>query len=207
MTQLARPLWAMALLLAVGGPAAAESYCVACYGPDAVYRCVIAGAAAGAPADPRHQVQCIKHLAKGGGHARCSVERFSVEGCTGPERVIDPATSTIPLAPGAAETEAARPTPAIPPAAGPPLTGDTPTVAKPDAASSEPPAGPAAPPRTVEELAKTTVENTKKSIDDVTGTVKQSTEKAGDQIQGFGSAVGNAAKKSWDCMMSLFSDC
>lgn len=191
MTRLARPLWAMAWLLAVGGPAAAESYCVACYGPDAVYRCVIAGAAAEAPADPRHQVQCIKQLARAGGHARCSVERFSVEGCTGPERVIDPASSTIPLAPRAAETEPA-------PAAGPPLPGDTPAVAAPD---------PAAPPRTVEELAKTTVENTKKSIEDVTGTVKQSTEKAGDQIQGFGSAVGNAAKKSWDCMMSLFSDC
>jgi hypothetical protein len=78
------------------------------------------------------------------------------------------------------------------------LPGDPPAIAAPD---------PAQPPRTVEELAKTTVENTKKNIDDVTGTVKQSTQKAGDQIQGFGSAVGNAAKKSWDCVTSLFSDC
>jgi hypothetical protein len=188
----------MAWLLAVGGPAAAESYCVACYGPDAVYRCVIAGAPATAPADPRHQIQCIKQLAKGGGHARCSVERFSVEGCSGPERVIDPAATNIPLAPRAAESEPVRPTPAMPPAASPPLPGDPPAIAAPD---------PAQPPRTVEELAKTTVENTKKNIDDVTGTVKQSTQKAGDQIQGFGSAVGNAAKKSWDCVTSLFSDC
>jgi hypothetical protein len=212
MKQRARLLWATAWLLAVGGPAAAESYCVGCYGPDAVYRCVIAGAPENAPADPRHQIQCIKQLAKSGSHTRCSVERFSVEGCVGPERIIDPAKSAMPLAPNATDAavppaSASQPALATTPPPGGPLPVEKPKSSEPDPAGAAPAPDKDGPPRTVEELAKTTVETTKKSIDDVTGSVKHSTEKAGDQIQGFGSAVGDAAKKSWDCVTSLFSDC
>lgn len=187
-----RSLTVAPLLLAITAqsPASAESYCVACYGPDAVYRCIVADAPADGSPDPRNQVQCIKQLAQTGGHARCSVERFSTGGCNGPEHVIHNATGLAPAAASLAPTEArTRPAPG----------------AQDPAASST--AGAGQPPRTVEEMAKGTVESTKRGIDDVTGTVKSSTEKAGEQISGVGSAIGTAAKKSWNCVSSLFNDC
>jgi hypothetical protein len=185
------------LLASLGGvtaalPATAESYCVACYSPDAVYRCVIADAPSSAPPDPRNQVQCIKQLAKSGGHARCSVERFTSAGCSGPERIISPAVSALPVAPPAqAEVPSREP---VPPGA---VSGS----AAPDGN------GVNEPPRTVEELAKSTVETTKRGLDGVSGSVKTTTEKAGEQIEGVGSSIGQAAKKGWHCLSSLFSDC
>jgi hypothetical protein len=173
-------------------PVVAESYCVACYSPDAVYRCVVADAPANAAPDPRNQVQCIKQLAKSGGHARCSVERFTAVGCSGPERIISPSTSALPVAP--------------PPKAAAPLQDTTPSAAGSENAAPDGTAV-AQPPKTVEELAKSTVETTKKGLDDVTGTVKSTTEKAGEQIGGVGGSIGNAAKKSWNCLSSFFSDC
>lgn len=184
-------------ILAIGSVAAsarAESYCVACFGPDAIYRCIIADAPAGAAPDPRNQVQCIKQLAKSGAHARCSVERFSAKGCNGPERIISPATAAIPLTP---------PSPAEATQATPPASDGVATEPIP----AEPAQQPAGPPQTVEELAKSTVESTKKGLGDVGTSVKNTTEKAGEKIEGVGSAIGNAAKKSWDCVTSLFSDC
>lgn len=181
------PLCGMAAL-----PAMAESYCVACYSPDAVYRCVVADAPESAAPDPRNQVQCIKQLARSGGHARCSVERFTSVGCSGPERMISPSTAAVPVAP-------------LPKAAAPSQD----PVSSAAALESVAPEAPAAaqPPKTVEEMAKSTVETTKKSLDGVTGTVKTTTEKAGEQIQGVGGSIGQAAKKSWNCISSFFSDC
>jgi hypothetical protein len=187
-----RSLTIAPLLLAITAqiPASAESYCVACYGPDAVYRCIVADTPADGSPDPRNQVQCIKQLAQTGGHARCSVERFSTGGCNGAEHVIQTARGLAPAAASPAPSEA-RTQPS--PAAEDPATAST--------------AGTSQPPRTVEEMAKGTVESTKRGIDDVTGTVKSSTEKAGEQIGGVGSAIGTAAKKSWHCVSSLFNDC
>jgi len=186
-----RSLTVAPLLLAITAqiPASAESYCVACYGPDAVYRCIVADAPAGASPNPRNQIQCIKQLAHTGGHARCSVERFSTGGCNGPEHVIQTETGLAPAASSPAATEA--------------YTPSAPAALEP--AESSTAAG--QPPRTVEEMAKGTVESTKRGIDDVTGTVKSTTEKAGEQISGVGSTIGNAAKKGWNCVSSLFNDC
>lgn len=182
-----------AALAASATAAAAESYCVACYGPDAVYRCVVADVPASAAPDPRNQVQCIKQLAKSGGHARCSVERFSTANCNGAEKVVSTATAE--------------------PIAGPPPGSDlsSPAASKPDhdtvGKTSQPEPSPAQAPRTVEELAKSAAATTKESLNEVGGTVKSTTEKAGETIGGLGSAVGNAAKKSWNCLTSLFSNC
>jgi hypothetical protein len=184
-------------VLAIGSVATnarAESYCVACFGPDAIYRCIIADAPAGAAPDPRNQVQCIKQLAKSGAHTRCSVERFSAKGCNGPERVISPSADAIPLTPP------------------PPAEATQATPLDSDGVETEPipveqAITPAGPPQTVEELAKTTVESTKKGLGDVGTSVKNTTEKAGEKIEDAGSAIGNAAKKSWDCVTSLFSNC
>lgn len=170
--------------LAFSTAAEAESYCVACFGPDAVYRCVIADAPSGAAPDPRNQVQCIKQIATSGGHSRCSVERFSTAGCDGPERVISREGATGPLAPDVASQ--------------PPATA---------APASEPPAVSAEPPKTVEELAKSTVQATKDGLDNVTGSVKNSTDKAGENLQGIGQSIGSTAKKTWTCISSFFNDC
>jgi hypothetical protein len=177
-------------LFTASATARGESYCVACYGPDAIYRCVIADAPAGTAPDPRNQVQCIKQLAKSGSHARCSVERFSTAGCNGPERVIQPAMEAIPLAPLPTQPEGATGNPVLHEATEQPAA-----------------AAPKKPPETVEELAKSTVESTKKGIDNIGSSVKTTTEKAGEQLGGVGNAIGSAAKKSWDCVTSLFSDC
>ena len=183
----------LTMLIAGLSPAIAESYCVACYGPDAVYKCVVSGAPAGGAPDPRNQVQCVKQIAKADGHARCSVERFSTAGCSGPERIISPATAAVTITPppGAAADTAAG--------TGPSPAQEAPTV--------EPAVELEQPPKTVEEMAKTTVENTKKGLGDVGSSVKSTTEKAGEQIEGVGSAIGDAAKQSWNCVKSLFSDC
>lgn len=210
MKRVAPPLLAFGLSLAAPAPLWAESYCVACFDPDAVYRCVVAGALDTAPPDPRNQIQCVKQLAKAGGHARCSVERFSAAGCAGPERTINPATAVVPTVP-TPPPPADTPAPGVNEkdgAAGPAGNTSAPQAAAPesDAAEALPPA-PTEPPRTVEELAKTTVESTKKGLDDVTGAIKDSTEKAGDQVKGVGGAMGEAAQKSWNCLTSFFSDC
>lgn len=185
------------LLLLAAAPAAGEGYCVACFGPDAVYRCLIDGRPENAPPDPGLQIQCIKTLAMEGKHARCSVERFSTAGCNGPVRTIAADPAGVPPAPEAmpapkAETGVPRPAGTAP--------------ADPPAEEAET-ANDAGPPRTVEELAKSTAASTKKSLDGVSETVKDTTKKAGEQIEGAGSALGNAAKKSWNCLTSLFSDC
>lgn len=181
-----------AAILAITATAGAEGYCVACYGPEAVYRCVIAGVPATSAPDPRNQMQCIKQIATSGGHARCSVERFSVAQCQGTEKVIS-ADAAIPINKPSA-TGLAPSGPATPPDAG-------------NGAKSEPVSTPPQPPRTVEELAKSAAANTKDGLSEVGGTVKTTTEKAGEQISGIGSAVGKAAQKSWHCLTSLFSDC
>ncbi|MBA4131627.1 MAG: hypothetical protein C0519_09390 [Hyphomicrobium sp.] len=194
MTRRKQLLLTCAAILSMATSARAESYCVACFGPDAIYRCVIADAPAGAAPDPRNQVQCIKQLAKSGPHARCSVERFSTKGCNGPERVIQPSTAAIPLTPP-------------PPAAATPEALPASDGVETEPVPVEPAQEPAGPPQTVEELAKTTVESTKKGLGDVGSSVKNTTEKAGEKIEDAGSAIGNAAKKTWNCVTSLFSDC
>lgn len=203
MKQTTKAILAAALTLAGNSVLArAESYCVACYGPDAVYRCVVAGAPESAPPDPRNQVQCIKQLAKQGSHARCSVERFSTNGCDGPERTISTTAAAVPMVPANEVRSQAAASSASP----------HPDEELQNSSGSEPAAAERAntgnePPRTVEELAKSTVETTKKSIDDVTGNVKSSTEKAGEQIESAGSTIKHAAQKSWNCLSSLFTDC
>jgi hypothetical protein len=193
MKQTVQTVLLLATLIAGLSPAIAESYCVACYGPEAVYRCVVSGAPAGGAPDPRNQVQCIKQIAKADGHARCSVERFSTAGCTGPERLISPAAAAVTITPVPGETAGA--------AAGP---EPSPTH---NAPAVEPAAKEDQPPKTVEEMAKTTVENTKRGLGDVGSSVKSTTKKAGEQIEGVGSAIGDAAQQSWNCVKSLFSDC
>lgn len=168
-----------ALGLAVGQAAAGE-LCVTCTDPAAVYRCAIEGDAPGSTLEPGLQLHCIKELASTKGHRSCSVDRTRGKApCEGtPVTLARPAGGIVP---------AATPPAPVPP---PPDTADA------GAAAAAPVPGPQQPPATVEELAKQTAEQGKKDW-----------EKTNDKLKEGGQAVGGAVKKSWDCLISLFSRC
>jgi hypothetical protein len=190
--------------------AAAEDYCVTCQGPAAMYACGIEGMADAAP-NPRFQLLCITELAKAGGHESCQVPRSAPKPCPGIVKLVQ-----LPAA--GSQAAEAEPAPAVPPGNEPTKTGTDvnssdhqksdvlqPGV-EPGAVDGAPTrtaddkALEVAPPRTVEEMAKRSVEQTKKELDDASEALKQSSEKAG-------GTVATAAKKTWDCVTSLFSDC
>jgi hypothetical protein len=160
------------------GQAQAQEYCVSCSEPNALYRCVIEGA------QPRGgqslQMLCVTAMAKDGGHATCTVKRGTVFECDGAVKRVPWAALDAPAHP-----EASPPQPAATAAARPePATG--PALAAP-APDSRP--GADAPPQTVLELAKRT------------------NEKTAEQMKKAGDTVKDATKKTWDCMLSLFTRC
>jgi hypothetical protein len=63
------------------------------------------------------------------------------------------------------------------------------SVAKPDTNPDEPP-------KTLAEMAKRANEQTAEQM-----------KKAGENAKSAGDAIGNATKKTWDCMFSLFKQC
>ncbi|MET0569281.1 MAG: hypothetical protein ABWZ74_09410 [Hyphomicrobiaceae bacterium] len=91
MRVIAPGLLSVFLLAAHGGTLAAQEFCVACSGPAAVYRCVIADArqAQGQPL----QQYCTTALARQGGHAECGIRKGTVFDCDGPIKRIGEASS------------------------------------------------------------------------------------------------------------------
>jgi hypothetical protein len=190
MGRIARAIATMLTVLsgALVGPAQAQEYCVACSGPDALYRCIIEGAQAGG-GQPL-QMLCITAIAKQDGHATCSVKRGTVFDCDGAIRRIPWAPlEATPQQPDAtkplpwAATPAPKPEPAAAPASAPKPA--PPPEAKPDA-----------PPETMLELAKRANEDTVKQM-----------KKAGETVQNAGETVKQATKKTWDCVISFFTRC
>jgi hypothetical protein len=59
----------------------------------------------------------------------------------------------------------------------------------------------------VQDLAGKAVQSSKESLKKAGETISGAAEKTGEQIGNAGSAVGNAAKKTWNCLISLFKDC
>jgi hypothetical protein len=191
-----RRLSFIATIATVPALATAGEYCVACNGPAATYRCEIDAAAGRDPAttDPRQQLLCITELAKAGGHASCSVERGDTGTCPGPLRTIaapheEPDATPLPTPAPRAQT--VQPTAPAPAATGP---------------------------RTVEELARQTTETSKQGLkqagDAVVDTAQQAgtavtdtAKTAGSVLGKAGLAVGDAAKKTWGCLASLFKNC
>ena len=172
------------LLLLTEAPALAQEYCVSCSEPAGLYRCVIENA------QPRGgqslQMLCVTAMAKDGGHATCSVKRGTVFECDGAVKRVPWAALNVP-----AQTEAAAPQPWAVETAPPkpaPAAGPVPSAAAPAPAPAATP-GPEAPPQTVLELAKRTNEKTTEQM-----------KKAGDTVK-------EATKKTWDCMLSLFTRC
>ena len=170
--------------------AAAEEYCVTCTEPDAKYRCVVTEQ----PGihDEHAPLRCISELAQSGGHASCSVGAATSGPCPSNLRTVTlPATPPPP-----APVTEAPPPPSAPVMV--PVPAGSPAPESPAAASGGPqPAQPAeGPPKTVEEFAKKSGDGLKKAGEAVT-----------DTAQSAGNAVGNAAKKTWDCLSSFFGNC
>lgn len=199
------------VLAALPALAQAGEYCVACNGPGATYRCAIDPQSARDPSatDPRLQWLCITELAKAGGHSSCVVERDPTGVCDGPLRTVAlPPQRDLSIPP--LHPLAVAPTPATsPPVAAPPaVVAPAPLPANPGSA----------PPKTVEELARRTAESSQQGLKQAgdavvdtagqAGTAVTETAKTTGSVLGkAGSAVGHAAKKSWDCVASLFKDC
>ena len=129
-----------ALCCALAAQAEAQEYCVACTGPNAVYRCVIDGAQPGG-SQPL-QMMCITTMAKEGGHATCGIKRGTVFDCDGPVKRIPWAALNAPAQPAPSQQSAVQP---LPPSTAP-------------AASPRP--EPQEPPQTVLEMAKRANEKT-----------------------------------------------
>lgn len=169
-------------------PASANTaeYCVQCSSPSATYRCRAGNLAADAPADPRIQVICITELAKAGQHESCAVARNAQGSCQGALRTVL-APQPAPDVPDAAI--------AIPAPAAQPLPQGG-AVAAPDGQSDEPEKNDT----TIERPAHVTEENAASGLKKATDAIAETAEAAG-------KSVGSAAKKTWNCVASLFSDC
>lgn len=178
MIRLPRTLIGIALTLTAAAPAVASEYCVVCYSPDARYRCMTNDGRQGAGTDQRDWMQCISQIAKSGKHDSCSIDKSSTAPCLGVVSFVDTGSMDDAL-PGAATPAGQQPV-----AAGPAkdsAAGVTAQSAPAGEPQPLPPGGSGDEPGLMEKS-------------------KQSMEKAG-------SAIGDAAKKSWDCMSSLFKKC
>lgn len=164
--------------------AEAQETCVVCSGPAAVYRCTIEKSEKlsrfGLMADKAIQTVCIKELARTGGHATCAVRREAGPVvCDGVQREI-PLASLLDANRVAPPTATPAPTPAA--VANPaPAAAPAPAVV----AAQKPAEAKDGPPRTMQELAERTGEKSKKQFE----------------------SVGDAASRTWDCMVSLFKKC
>lgn len=210
----------VAVQLAALAGAAAHDLCVSCNGPAQTYRCQIVGAqgAAIGATDPRAQVLCITEIARQGGHETCTVDRGKADACDGQVKVITPPdegfAAAVERPPMAVETH--RETAAVPATPGllPPKAAMAPAEGEPrtveemvDKSGTSPKTGLQKAGQTIAKTANSAgeaVSDTAKAAGEaVTGTAKS----ASDAVGQAGSAVGGAAKKSWDCVTSLFKKC
>ena len=187
-------------------PALAAEYCVTCAGPAAMYACAVEGDAADAPINPRMQLLCIQELARQGGHETCSVPRSAPQPCPGVMRMVAAPADVAPI-PSAAQPANAGPAAAPSPGEGQEAAQEPAPAPEADAGNIPAAGGKKKEPRTVEELAAQTVEASKKGLQKAGDAVTGTAEKAGDKVGEAGSAVGTAAKKTWHCLSSFFSEC
>ena len=180
----------LALIAALPSAALAQTsdpppgVCVVCTEPPAIYECVLPPkiqAQAGSHKLVRRglQLACIQEISKVRGHAKCGARRGKSGPCTGLIHTL--------------QGPFGRPAKST-------ASGDEPSKPKRELRDGSAPEGAErvrdknakaddAPPKTVKELAD------------------QATKKTGEQLDDAGKAIGDAARKSWSCLTSLFSDC
>jgi len=171
----------------------ASDICVMCTQPAMTYVCR-------ATASPEHnvflhnrrlvQLACIQRLAKSNGHGSCSANQKGIQACTGQLVTID-------------LTDMARQyTHRLPK----PLRQENVTIVQPSPPSDSQTESEQEP-KTVVEIAKRTVQGSKKQLDKAGQTVKKVGKAVGDGAQKIGEVVGDGAKQTWQCLSSLFSEC
>lgn len=177
---------ALLALLTPSVPAMSQEYCVACTGPDAVYRCVIEKAV---PTGIPLKKLCVGTLVRQGSHAGCAVRGGTVFDCEGPVRRID----------AKAAAEALSQPPAVAPqgpsARAKPGTGTGPAASPAvETAAPRPALGsPTAPPQEARPMAE--------------GPAKHATRSAGEALGKAGDAIGGGTRKVWGCLSSFFASC
>lgn len=204
--------------------AGAAEICVSCEGPVAAYRCDVEGTAASVEADGGLQFLCIRDIAQRRGHATCAVARQGAAGCNGePWRITRDAAGT--------ETDAGSVV--IPRLRTPPVDGQAaqaatragePTAKVPDTTQQKaafknavpsPTGGTATgsgqpthfvPPREGEAPRVAAPAGTPTGSPEAHQAAR-SGETSPSAIESAGEAIGGAAKKSWECVTSLFKRC
>jgi hypothetical protein len=81
--------------IAASGGTHAQEYCVACTGPEMMYRCKIEDARPGG--GQSLQAFCLRALQKDGGHANCTIQNGTVFDCKGPLKRIPYAAANEPI--------------------------------------------------------------------------------------------------------------
>jgi hypothetical protein len=171
-----------AVLLAAGGVPASQAgeICVQCEAPAATYLCQ-AEAASEHQAFLQNrrliQLACIRNIAKTYGHSTCKANAAEQQACNAPAVRVD-------------LTEMARQYVNRLPA---PLRQNDKATANGQFSAPPPSNGE---PQTVVELAERTVESSQRQL-----------EKAGEVVKKAGNAVGDTAKKTWQCLTTLFQKC
>jgi len=192
----------IAALVLLAGSAQATDICVKCTGPDASYDCVVNGSAS---ADTVTKLYCITALAKVGPHASCAIDRASVSPCQGERREFTiPAGVEGPFG-GPSEQNANAGAPVLPPNGAP--TNGVPQISGQEPADEQAPAQAASdgPPKTVQEMVEKSPVSA--SLNETQKSAGDAAKSAGTALEKASSAVGSAAKTSWKCLSSFFSNC
>ena len=204
-------LGAAVLALLPAAPAPATELCVKCTGPDASYACVV-GNTSNPTLDTVSKFYCITSLAKAGPHASCSIDRTMTPPCPGERRELpipaflnDSGDGDAPAdAPAMPQNHTNLQTqeanaPASLPNSGPPNPGGP---KKP----LNPPTG-ERPPKTVQEMMEKSGLSAGDGLSQTQKTAGAAAKSASTALEKAGSAVGGAAKSSWKCLSSFFSNC
>ncbi len=193
----------MTLVAAVA--AQATELCVKCTGPDASYACIV-GDRSNATLDTVAKFYCITTLAKAGSHASCSINREMTPPCPGERKELPIPAFLDGSGDGdqpqdASSTGQNHTSPRTEEAKAPP----EPEIGATAPPHDQPPGPPASdqPPKTVQEM----VEKSASGLSSTQKSAGEAAKSAGTALEKAGSAVGGAAKSSWKCLSSFFSNC
>ena len=225
----------MGTVLGLGAVSAngTEHLCVRCTSPDKIYNCSVDTGGA-ATTGLSLQLYCIRELARIGGHASCAIRRQSPAVCGGEPKTLvygagaasgravaaepgvspsgaaaqvglpgnEPGGTVNRVQPSARPPSASDAVPGVPdvPSNGVVLDGRVPPSMPDGKGSIKQTSQDNSPPKTVAELAKRAARSSKKQLDKAGHVVSSSVKKAGKN-------VSKAAKSTWRCLSSFFTDC
>lgn len=197
------------LILAVDAARGVE-ICVKCTEPEASYACVVRAS----EVDTASKLYCITALAKAGPHASCAIDRNMTAPCPGPRKEL-PVPAGLDSVPGEPQHESGGADTTLQPGAIRPEVSDGPpavpsvgaaTSTATDAAEPRNPDA-NAPPKTVQEIVEKGAKSAGDGITETQKTAEEAAKSATTALEKAGAAVTGAAKNSWKCLSSFFSNC